>query len=172
MLKEKENFYSLREEITPQEAKTAFVRSVLALERLDQKLHEILGIFLADSNYPDLNPVQAQLLYNIGANKLAIGELKSRSFYLGTNVTYNLKKLVKGGYVKQQKMPHDGRSQKVSLTPKGLKVAEVVDEFYNGQIMAIMEKCPLEFREIQTSLKVMETWDRFWDMQIKSLTNR
>ncbi len=47
----------------------------------------------------DINAVQALLLYNIGDSELTAGELRTRGYYLGSNVSYNVKKLVEMGSI-------------------------------------------------------------------------
>ena len=42
----------------------------------------------------DINNVQTLILYNINSEQLTIGELTNRGYYLGSNVSYNVKKLV------------------------------------------------------------------------------
>src|SRR3546814_3709702 len=57
----------------------------------------------------DLNNVQALILFNIGEEELSIGELTQRGYYLGSNVSYNVKKMVENGYLIQERSPHDRR---------------------------------------------------------------
>lgn len=154
------------ERVSPEHAKETFFRSISAVERLHQKLHEILAFVLNETDFSDVSPVQALLIYNISDNRITVGELKSRGFYLGTNVTYNLKQLVSAGYVNQVITPADKRSMLVSLTRKGKKVRNLLNNFFNQEITTILESCPLEFEEIETGLKVTETWDEFWEIQI------
>lgn len=160
------------EGVDPRHAKEVFFKSISAIERLHQKLHEILGLVLEKTPYSDVSPVQALLLNKISDNRTTVGELKSRGFYLGTNVTYNLKKLVKGGYINQVITPTDKRSMIVSLTKKGKAVHDQVNDFFNQEIATILEICPLEFDEIETGLKVNETWDEYWAMQLKNFDKR
>src|SRR3984893_5011547 len=64
----------------------------------DERLHRVLLDVIKDEferlGRVDVNSVQALLLYNIGDAELTAGELTSRGYYLGSNVSYNLKKLV------------------------------------------------------------------------------
>lgn len=155
--------------VNPEHAKETFFKSISVIERLHQKLHEILALVIHDTAFSDISPVQALLIYNISDNRITVGELKSKEFYLGTNVTYNLKQLVSAGYVNQVITPADKRSMLVSLTRKGKKVQNLLNNFFNQEISTILESCPLEFEEIETGLKVNETWDNFWAIQLKNL---
>ena len=86
---------------------------------------------------PDLNSVQALLLYNIGDSELTAGELKSRGYYLGSNVSYNLKKLVDMGYIHYKRSETDRRSVRVRLTEKGLHACQVVHDLYERQLGSV-----------------------------------
>ena len=61
------------------------------------------------------------LLYNLGDSELTAGELRTRGYYLGSNVSYNLKKLVDMGYIHHQRSRTDRRSVRVSLTDQARK---------------------------------------------------
>lgn len=169
MQKTVKKYQGIGGEVSPEYAKETFFKSISVIERLHQKLHHLLALLLEKTDYPDVSPVQALLIYNISDKRLTVGELKGRGFYLGTNVTYNLKQLVKAGYINQVITPQDKRSMQVSLTAKGKKVHGLVNQFFNGEIETILEICPLEFSEIENSLRVTETWDKFWAMQISAL---
>ena len=64
----------------------------------------------------DVNAVQALLLYNIGDKELTAGELRTRGYYLGSNVSYNVKKLVEMGFLHHSRSRIDRRSVRISLT--------------------------------------------------------
>src|SRR3546814_8885894 len=72
----------------------------------------------------DLNNVQSLILYNIGTDELTVGELTARGYYLGSNVSYNVKKMVENGYLVQERSLHDRRSVRVRLSDKGLELRE------------------------------------------------
>ena len=163
---------TLDNEVTPEEAKTEFSHSIALLERLHQKLHDLVNLTLEQAGISDITPVQGLLLYNLGENEIMVGELKSRGFYLGSNVSYNLKKLVKLGYVQQQQAPHDKRSTRVSLSVKGHRVRKIITTFYDNNIEQMLTNCPLEFDDIQTSVMVLGVWDQFWGQQLGNLSRQ
>jgi len=159
-------FKSKLSDIPVEDAKDLFVESIALLEHLHQKLHELLHYVLESSGITDLTPVQAILIYNLGEHEIMAGELKTRGFYLGSNVSYNLKKLVNLGYISQEKPAHDKRSVRVSLTDKGHEVRKLMDKLYEGQIGKMMGDCPLEFEEIRNSARVMDVWNQFWTKEL------
>src|ERR1700750_2361826 len=77
-----------------------------------------------------LTLVQALLLYNIGDKELTAGELRTRGYYLGSNVSYNLKKLVELGFLDHQRSRVDRRSVRIRLTAQGQEIRRIVDALY------------------------------------------
>jgi DNA-binding MarR family transcriptional regulator len=139
--------------------------------RLIERLHRLLLDVIKDEfdriGGADLNSVQALLLYNIGESELTAGELKTRGYYLGSNVSYNLKKLVDMGYIHYKRSATDRRSVRVSLTDKGMQACDVVHKLYHrqlGSIEAVGEVSGEDFRTLNRALVRLE---RFWSDQIR-----
>ena len=103
--------------------KTGFLAGYMDTLSLVERLHRLLLDVIKDEferiGVLDINAVQALLLFNIGDNEVTAGELKSRGYYQGSNVSYNLKKLVEMGYMHHQRCEIDRRSVRVRLTEKG-----------------------------------------------------
>jgi DNA-binding MarR family transcriptional regulator len=139
--------------------------------RLVERLHRLLLDVIKDEfdrlGGADLNSVQALLLYNIGESELTAGELKTRGYYLGSNVSYNLKKLVDMGYLHYKRSETDRRSVRVSLTEKGKEACEVVKKLYQrqlGSVETVGEVTEEDFRGLNKALVRLE---RFWSDQIR-----
>lgn len=107
------------------------MEALTLVERLHRRLLDVIKDEFDRVGRDDVNSVQALLLFNIGGSELTAGELRTRGYYLGSNVSYNLKKLVEGGYVKHERSRIDRRSVRVSLTDKGREVAAIVDRLYD-----------------------------------------
>jgi DNA-binding MarR family transcriptional regulator len=111
--------------------------------------------------------VQALLLYNIGDSELTAGELRTRGYYLGSNVSYNLKKLVEMGFLHHQRSRMDRRSVRISLTEKGRVVHKIISELYDKHIVSIEHVGGVgsdDFRRLNVALVRLE---RFWTDQIR-----
>ena len=87
-----------------------YFQLVMMIERLHRLFLDVVKLELDRMKIIDINNIQAMILYNVGQSKLTVGEIANRGYYLGSNVTYNLKKLVKSGYLIQEISPHDRRS--------------------------------------------------------------
>ncbi|HEY8259933.1 MAG TPA: winged helix DNA-binding protein, partial [Methylosinus sp.] len=113
------------------------------------------------------NSVQALLLYNIGDKELTASELRTRGYYLGSNVSYNVKKLVEMGYLHHARSRIDRRSVRISLTPKGKEVHDIVAALYDKHATTVEQiggVSTAEFRTVNTALTRLE---RFWTDQIR-----
>jgi DNA-binding MarR family transcriptional regulator len=114
----------------------------------------------------DVNSVQALLLFNIGDAELTAGELRTRGYYLGSNVSYNLKKLVEMGYIHHQRSRMDRRSVRVSLTDKGREVANVVARLYDRHMRSIDQVGGITSEDFRTLNRSLQRLERFWTDQI------
>ncbi|MEM9123754.1 MAG: winged helix DNA-binding protein, partial [Pseudomonadota bacterium] len=116
---------------------------------------------------PDINSVQALLLFNIGDQELTAGELRSRGHYLGSNVSYNLKKLVESGYIHHERSDMDRRSVRVRLTPEGARVAEKVAALFDRQTGSIDTVGGVDSERFISVNDVLRKLERFWSDQIR-----
>jgi len=147
--------------------KSRYLESLNLVERLHRQLLDVIKDELERRGERVVNSVQALLLFNIGDQELTAGELRTRGHYLGSNVSYNLKKLVESGYINHERSDVDRRSVHVSLTEKGRDVREVVAKLFDrhlDSIEAVGNVCGDDFEEMNTSLRRLE---RFWLDQVR-----
>src|SRR5246127_5080394 len=102
----------------------AYLEVISLVERLHRHFLEVVKLELDGLRIHDINNVQGLMLFNIGDAEMSVGELTLRGCYLGSNVSYNVKKLVENGYLAQQRSWHDRRSIHVRLTEKGVKLRD------------------------------------------------
>lgn len=110
--------------------KENYFKSVVMIERLHRLFLEVVKVELDRMKIRDINNVQCLVLYNVGRGQVTVGELTNRGYYLGSNVSYNLRKMVQNGYLIQEPSPHDRRSSHVKLSDKGLKLHDKLDELF------------------------------------------
>lgn len=144
-----------------------YLSALNLIERLHRLLLDVIKDEFDRRGGSDLNAVQALLLYNMGDNELTAGELKSRGYYLGSNVSYNLKKLVDMGYVDYERSETDRRSVRVSLSAKGRQAAKVVGELYHRQLGSVEAVAQLSNDDFQGLNKALQRLERFWTDQIR-----
>ncbi|WP_334147331.1 transcriptional regulator LdtR [Hyphomicrobium sp.] len=147
--------------------RSEYVQSLHLIERLHRLLLDVVKDEFDRTGSSDLNAVQALLLYNMGDNELTAGELKSRGLYMGSNVSYNLKKLVEMGYVDYERSETDKRSVRVSLSAKGRQAAEVVQRLYQRQLGSVEAVAQVTGEELKGLNKALARLERFWTDQIR-----
>ncbi|MBV8564572.1 MAG: winged helix DNA-binding protein [Methylobacteriaceae bacterium] len=149
------------------EIRPAYLEALAMVERLHRRLLDVIKDEFDRRNRNDVNSVQALLLFNIGDKELTAGELRTRGYYLGSNVSYNVKKLVEMGYLHHARSRIDRRAVRISLTPLGREVHDIVAKLYDKQIATVEQIGGLshdEFKRLNVSLQRLE---RFWSDQIK-----
>ncbi len=140
-----------------------YMEAVHLVERLHRRLLDVIKDEFERNGRSDINAVQALLLFNIGDSELTAGELRSRGYYLGSNVSYNLKKLVDLGFIHHQRSRIDRRSVRVSLTDKGREVADVVAGLYNRHVGSIEQVGGINAQEFGNMNRALQRLDRFWN---------
>lgn len=114
--------------------KLIFIENILYIERLHRRFLDVIKAELDKLSIDDINNVQTLILYNISEDKMTISELANRGYYLGSNVSYNIKKLVENGYLMQERSLHDKRAVKIRLSEKGLDLCKKIDLFMQKSI--------------------------------------
>jgi DNA-binding MarR family transcriptional regulator len=151
--------------------KLGFAESYLEALALVERLHRLLLDVIKDKferiNVLEINPVQALLLFNIGENEVTAGELKSRGYYQGSNVSYNLKKMVEMGYMHHQRSEIDRRSVRVRLTEKGRSIRDIVAELFARHADGLQSKGVLGSEGIEDITSSLRRVERYWTDQIR-----
>lgn len=144
-----------------------YLENLALIERLHRLLLDVVKDEFERLGILEINPVQALLLFNIGENEVTAGELKSRGYYQGSNVSYNLKKLVELGYMHHQRSEIDRRSVRVRLTEKGRKVRGLIADLFARHAEGLEKRNivnPEGMEDVNQTLKRME---RYWSEQIR-----
>jgi len=113
--------------------KGSYLETLALIERLHRQCMEVVKAELDRVGVRDLNAVQAMILFNLGESELTVGELTQRGYYLGSNVSYNVKKLVEQGYLIQQRSPHDKRATHLRCAERGLEICHQLDQLFTRQ---------------------------------------
>jgi DNA-binding MarR family transcriptional regulator len=143
-----------------------YLEALMLVERLHRRLLDVIKDEFDRKSRGDLNSVQALLLYNIGDKELTAGELRSRGYYLGSNVSYNLKKLVEMGFLDHQRSRADRRSVRIKLTDKGREVRNIVDALYHKHVRTVEPVGGINADEFALLNKSLYRLERFWTDQI------
>ncbi|PIE13053.1 MAG: MarR family transcriptional regulator [Rhodobacterales bacterium] len=144
-----------------------YLEALALVERLHRLLLDVIKDEFERVNVLEINAVQALLLFNIGDNEVTAGELKTRGYYQGSNVSYNLKKLVEMGYMHHQRCEVDRRSVRVRLTQKGREIRDVVAGLFSRHADGLMSKGVLGAEGIDDITNSLRRVERYWTDQIR-----
>ncbi|MBI2233644.1 MAG: winged helix DNA-binding protein [Micavibrio aeruginosavorus] len=143
---------------------TPYYEAIQLTERLHRYFLDVLKAELDRKGIQDINNVQTMILYNIGDDELTVGELTLRGYYLGSNVSYNVKKMVENGYLIQERSVHDKRSIRVSLSDKGKELCDAIGAMLkrHEEKLAGTDLTNDRLTQLNLTLHLME---RFWASQ-------
>jgi DNA-binding MarR family transcriptional regulator len=139
----------------------AILEVISLVERLHRHFLEVVKLELEGLGIHDINNVQGMMLFNIGDAEMTVGELTLRGCYLGSNVSYNVKKMVENGYLVQQRSLHDRRSIRVRLTEKGIKLREVLTVMHERHV-AMLPQAALSAQALHDAAATLRRLERFW----------
>ncbi len=151
----------------PQDRFSTYLTALTLIERLHRQLLDVIKDELDRVGRSDINSVQAMLLFNIGDNEMTAGELRTRGHYLGSNVSYNLKKLVDLGYLRHERSETDRRSVRISLTVCGREVRDLVTALFQRHMTSIREAGGISDESIVDLNVTLRRLERFWTDQIR-----
>lgn len=151
--------------------KDIYFESVVMIERLHRLFLEVVKAELDRINIRDINNVQCLVLYNIGKDQVTVGELTNRGYYLGSNVSYNLRKMVQNGYLIQEPSSHDRRSSHVKLSNKGLSLHSMLDDLFETHAKALVSDGMGQDRNVMLSENLRHL-EGFWQGLLTRDTRR
>ena len=146
---------------------TQYLELLQLVERLHRQLLDVVKDELDRDSLDDLNSVQALLLFNIGDQELTAGELRTRGHYLGSNVSYNLKKLVDAGYIRHERSAVDRRAVRVSLTERGTAVCAKLSALFERQATSLSPVGGVDADSLPAVNTALTRIERFWADHIR-----
>ena len=150
--------------------KPSYLETISLIERLHRQCLEVVKAELDVKGIRDLNNVQALIIFNIGKEELTVGELTQRGYYLGSNVSYNVKKLVEHGYLIQERSTHDRRSFHVRASEKGIEIYTLLDTLFEKHANRLPD-ASLSDEALDETNATLRRVEQFWAMP-KAFFNR
>ena len=143
------------------DARNDYLEAIRLIERLHRQFLEVVKADLDARGIVDINNIQALILFNIGDSELTVGELTNRGYYLGSNVSYNVRKMVDNNYLIQERSAHDKRSMRLRPSGKGLDLCEKISKMFDRHSQALEESSfnPGDIKMANDSYRQLE---RFW----------
>ena len=138
-----------------------YLEVISLIERLHRQFLEVVRLELDRLRVHDVNNAQAMLLFNMGDADISIGELMSRGYYLGSNASYNVKKLSESGYLTYERSLHDRRSIRVQLTPKGRKLRDRLSRMLSRQT-EMLHQTRISDKDLRNTVTTLQQLEQFW----------
>src|ERR1700739_3885715 len=138
-----------------------YLEVISLIERLHRHFLEVVKLELEGLGIHDINNVQGMMLFNIGDAEMTVGELTLRGCYLGSNVSYNVKKMVENGYLVQERSLHDRRSIHVHLTEKGCELRDSLTAMHQRHL-EMLSQAELTADDLQAVGIVLRRLEQFW----------
>jgi DNA-binding MarR family transcriptional regulator len=138
-----------------------YLETISLIERLHRHFLEVVKLELDGLGIHDINNVQGMMLFNIGDAEMTVGELTLRGCYLGSNVSYNVKKMVENGYLVQEPSVHDRRSSFVRLTNKGRDLHDRLGIMARRHVEMLTET-GITDGDLQGVVGTLHRLERFW----------
>ena len=138
-----------------------YLEVISLVERLHRHFLEVVKLELDGLQVHDINNVQGLMLFNIGDAEMTVGELTLRGCYLGSNVSYNVKKMVDNGYLVQERSVHDRRSIRVKLTDKGRTLCDRLSDMHRRHVEMLSQTAVTD-DDLQNVIVTLRRLERFW----------
>ena len=149
-----------------------YLEAISLIERLHRQFLEVVKLELDGLGIHDINNVQGMMLFNIGDAEMTIGELTLRGCYLGSNVSYNVKKMAENDYLEHERSVHDRRSIRVRATEKGHALSQKLGKMHQRHLDLLQDQdteiTEIHLKEVAVTLRRLE---RFW-MRTADLASR
>ncbi len=145
--------------------KQSYLETIRLIERLHRRFLDVIKTELDRLGIEDINNVQTLILSNISSEQLTVGELTARGYYLGSNVSYNVKKLVENGYLNQERSPHDRRMTRVRVSEKGLELCTQIDQLYQTNASQLESEVVTQ-EQLASTNEVLSALERYWSNYI------
>ena len=139
----------------------AYFNVISLVERLHRQFLELVKLELEGLGIHDINNIQGMMLFSIGDAEMTVGELTLRGCYLGSNVSYNVKKMVENGYLVQERSLHDRRSTHVHLTEKGCELRDSLTAMHQRHL-EMLSQAELTADDLQAVGVTLRRLEQSW----------
>lgn len=145
---------------------TAYVELLHAVERAQRQLHDTVAAELQRAGVEDVTAVQALLLFHLGEDQLTAAEIMHSGRYLGSNVSYNLKKLTECGWLESQRSEDRG-APRFAATGPGRAIQAKLWALFDRQRHALQPVCGLDAASVAGAEAALRKLERYWFDQVR-----
>ncbi len=146
-------------------------KSIIKANELFLRLHtlfmEIIRLELERLGVYNVTSTQFMILQHLGDDRIPIGDLSLRISSFGTNISYNVRKMVENGYLVQEKATHDHRTHYVFTSPHTKDLIKKMDSSIEDHAQMLI-KYGINKEHICDILNSIEKIDDFWTYTLSS----
>jgi DNA-binding MarR family transcriptional regulator len=139
----------------------SYIEMITLIERLHRRFLDLVKGELDLLGIRDINNVQSVLLLTIGDERMTVGELRALGFYLGSNISYNIKKMTQNGYLLQERWSKDRRVIYVQASAKGRALGDRLRE-RNCWLAGTLAEAMIGERELESVAMRLRSVERLW----------
>ena len=139
----------------------AYVQLTRMIERLHRRFLDVLRFELDRLHIDDISAPQALMLTKIEDRDVSVRDIVERGYYLGSNASYNIRQMVKAGYVAQERSSHDRRSMRVHLTEKGKELCAKIAKLEDTQSKTLRDD-PAAMSEFESATETLRRIEHTW----------
>ena len=147
--------------IMEEKMRSTLIKANDVFSRINSVFMEIVRLEIERIGVYNLTANQYMILQHLGNDRIPVGDLSLRSSYLGTNISYNVRKMVESGYLIQEKSEHDQRTHYVSLSEKSKEVIEKMDHALDEH-GELLKKYGIDRNYFEEVLSQIGKIDDFW----------
>ncbi|MBK18810.1 MAG: MarR family transcriptional regulator [Rhodospirillaceae bacterium] len=136
------------------------------IERLHRRHLDMLRFELDRIGVEGISAAQALMMTKIKGQSISVRDLVERGYYFGSNASYNIKQLVKCGFVIQERSPHDRRSMRLKLTDQGEDLCTQIEIAEAAHAKSLAEDVG-EMSEIAGASQVLRNLENTWSNYLR-----
>ncbi len=147
--------------------KSTLIKANDVFSRISSVFMEIIRLEIERIGVYNLTAAQYIILQHLGNDRIPVGDLSLRSSYFGTNISYNVRKMVENEYIIQEKSQHDQRTHYVSISPKSKELIAKIDQALDEH-GDLLHKYGIDRKYFEEILSSIGKVDDFWTYTLSS----
>lgn len=142
------------------------IEIVRVVERLHRRSLDLIRADLLQAGIDDLSPSQVMMLFTIGSSELSVRDLIERGYYLGSNASYSLKRLVETGYVIRTASERDRRAARIRLSDKGRRLCDMIRQM-DRTYHKLVTRDDAEIRDLEVTFRTLKRFEQVWSNAVR-----
>ncbi|MEZ0168729.1 MarR family transcriptional regulator [Microvirga sp. TS319] len=150
----------------PEPVGITHIEIVRVIERLHRRSLDLIRADLLQAGIDELSPSQVMMLFTIGRSELSVRDLIERGYYLGSNASYSLKRLVETAYVIRTASERDRRSARIRLSEKGRQLCDRIRQM-DRTYHKLVTRDEDEVRDLEVTFRTLRRFEQVWSNAVR-----